>query len=218
MNARNNVTANTRVQVLEEPGKRAQSQSYMRVQRGGPPGGEAVLFTYDPSRSAAVPERLLGDYGGALMSDGYEAYRRVARVKGIDHLCCWAHARRKFVEAKKAQPKGKSGKADRAIALIGKLYAVERANRASDAVTRHRDRSARSAPVLAELRAWLDDTVAKVPPKGAIGKAVHYALEYWPELSRYVENGEWPIDNNPAENAIRPYVKWRSLCTTSSSV
>lgn len=207
----------TRVQVLKEPGKSARSQSYMWVQRGGPPGQTTILFTYDPSRSAAVPERLLAGYDGALMSDGYEAYRRVSRVRGLDHLCCWAHARRKFVDAKKAQPKGKSGKADAAIALIGKLYAVERECATSDAVARHRTRQARSVPVLAQLHAWLLKTAGEVPPKSAIGKAVHYALDYWVELSRYVENGDWPIDNNVAENAIRPFVVGRKAWLFSNS-
>ena len=168
----------TRVQVLKEPGKSAQSQSYMWVQRGGPPGKPAILFTYDPSRSAAVPERLLAGFDGALVSDGYEAYRRVARLRGIEHLCCWAHARRKFMDAKKAQPKGKSGKADVAIGLIGKLYAVERESASSDAATRHRNRVARSAPVLDQLHDWLHKTSLDVPPKGVIGKAVFYALDY----------------------------------------
>lgn len=207
----------TRVQVLNEPGKSAQSQSYMWVQRGGPPGSEIVLFTYEPSRSAAVPERLLSNYSGALMSDGYEAYRSVARVRGIEHLCCWAHARRKFMEAKKAQPKGKSGKADLAIGQIGKLYAVERACADSDAATRHRTRQERSAPVLTQLHEWLIKTADAVPPKSAVGKAVHYALEYWAELTRYIENGDWPIDNNPAENAIRPFVIGRKAWMFSNS-
>lgn len=207
----------TRVQVLKEPDKAAQSQSYMWVQRGGPPGAEVVLFNYDPSRSASVPERLLENYSGALMSDGYEAYRSVARVRGIEHLCCWAHARRKFMEAKKAQPKGKTGKADVAVGLIGKLYAVERSHRSSDAATRHRNRQERSVPVLKQLHEWLVKAAESVPPKSALGKAVHYALEYWAELSRYVENGAWPIDNNPAENAIRPFVIGRKAWMFSNS-
>lgn len=110
------------------------------------------------------------------------------------------------MEAKKAQPKGKSGKADLAIGMIGKLYAVERASAKSDAATRYRNRQERSAPVLSQLHDWLIKTGPPVPPKSAVGKAVHYALEYWPQLSRYIEIGDWPIDSNLAENAIRPFV------------
>ena len=208
----------TRVQVLKEPGKSAQHQSYMWVQRGGPPGETVVRFTYAPTRAATVPERLISDYAGAVMTDGYEVYRRVAKDGAFVHLVCWAHARRKFVEARKAQPKGRSGKADAALSLIGKLYGIERTCARSDAATRQLARVERAAPVLAELEGWLERSAATVAPKGALGRAIGYAREYWTELGRYVENGAWPIDNNAVENAIRPFVKWRSLCTTSSSV
>jgi transposase len=124
----------TRVPVLNEPDKSAQCQSYMWVQRGGPPGKPIIHFTYDPSRSAAVPARLLEGYQGALMTDGYKAYRVVAKNNAIDHLCCWAHARRTFVGTQKAQPKDKTGKADLAISTIAKLYAVEEESRESDAI------------------------------------------------------------------------------------
>ena len=115
----------TTVQVLKEPDKTAQSKFYMWVQRGGPPDKPIILFSYDPRRSCAAAEKYLEGYTGALMSDGYAAYKQVAQENGLTHLCCWAHARRKFVEAQKAQPKGKTGRADRAINMIAKLYAVE---------------------------------------------------------------------------------------------
>lgn len=121
------------------------------------------------------------------------------------------------MEAKKAQPKGKSGKADMAISLIAKLYAVEKITSDSDAAARHRKRQAQSLPVLNKLHAWLLKTQQQVPPKSALGKAVAYTLDYWPKLSRYVENGEWPIDNNAAENAIRPFVIGRKAWLFSNS-
>jgi len=207
----------TPVQVLNEPDKSAQSRSYMWVQRGGPPGKNVVQFTYDPSRATTVPEKLLVGYQGALMTDGYKPYRVVALSNQLEHLCCWAHARRKFIEAQKAQPKGKTGKADMAISLIAKLYAIEKSVQFSDAATRHRTRQEQSAPQLKKLRTWLEKTVTQVPPKTAMGKATLYTLEYWSELSRYVENGHWPIDNNAAENAIRPFVIGRKAWLFSNS-
>ena len=207
----------TPVQVLNEPDKTPQSRSYMWVQKGGPPGETVVQFNYDPSRSTAVPDRLLAGFTGTLMTDGYKPYRTAAATHKLTHLCCWAHARRKFVEAQKAQPKGKSGKADMAISLIAKLYAVEKQHRDSDAATRHRNRETLSKPALLKLRAWLDKTALQVPPGGALGKAVHYTLEYWQELSHYVKNGQWPIDNNTAENAIRPFVIGRKAWLFSQS-
>jgi len=197
----------TTVQVLKESGKTAQSQSYMWVQSGGPPGEPVVLFDYDPSRSGAVPKRLLGDYDGHLMTDGYDGYNAVVAANGITHLACWAHARRKFVDAQKAQPKGKSGSADVALKMIGALYGVERDLRdVTDPVERKRRREERSAPILCELRTWLDKQLPRVPPKTALGNAVAYLNAYWPKLVRYLERGDLPIDNNRAENAIRPFV------------
>ena len=207
----------TTVQVLNEPGKTAQSKSYMWVQRGGPPDRPIVLFNYDPSRSSAVPDRLLENYSGALMSDGYAAYQQVAAKKNLIHLCCWAHVRRKFVDAQKAQPKGKSGRADSAIAKIAKLYAVEKRHKQSDSTTRQLARENESKRILEELKLWLEKTQQQVPPKNALGKAINYALKYWPELSRYIENGDWPIDNNVAENAIRPFVIGRKNWLFSNS-
>ena len=207
----------TPVQVLNEPEKSPQSRSYMWVQRGGPPDQTIVHFTYDPSRATTVPDKLLLGYQGVLMSDGYKPYRTVALTRKLVHLCCWAHARRKFVEAQKAQPKGKTGKADMAISLIAKLYAIETSIKYSDAATRQAARQQQSVPQLKKLKAWLEKTAEQVPPQTAIGKATHYALEYWPELSRYAENGEWPIDNNVAENAIRPFVIGRKAWLFSNS-
>ena len=207
----------TRVQVLNEPGKTPQSNSYMWVQRGGPPDKSIVRFHYDPGRSTATAKRLLEGFAGALMSDGYKPYREVARENNLTHLCCWAHSRRKFIEAQKAQPKGKTGKADMAISLIAKLYAVEKQTKNSDAATRHRIRQGVSVPVLNAFHQWLLKTQRQVPPKTVLGKAVNYTLEYWPELSRYTANGEWPIDNNLAENAIRPFVIGRKAWLFSNS-
>jgi len=207
----------TRVQVLKEPDKPAQSQSYMWVRRGGPPDRSVIHFTYDPGRSTTVPETLLADFQGVLMTDGYEPYRTVSAAYGLTHLCCMAHARRKFVEAHKAQPKGKTGRADKALAFIAKLYAVEKRCRDSDAAVRHRTRQEISAPVLTDFHQWLSDVQQKVPPKNALGKAVNYTLKYWAELSRYTEDGNWPIDNNPAENAIRYFVIGRKNWLFSNS-
>ena len=207
----------TPVQVLHEPDKSPHSKSYMWVQRGGPPGQTVVRFNYDPSRVTAVPDQLLTGYRGVLMSDGYQPYRTVAAKQGLVHLCCWAHARRKFKEAQRVQPKGKTGKADMALSLIAKLYAVETQTKLSDAASRHRTRQEASVPALAKLLAWLEKASLQVAPKTVLGKAINYTLKYWAELSRYTQNGEWPIDNNIAENAIRPFAIGRKAWLFSNS-
>ena len=128
-----------------------------------------------------------------------------------------AHSRRKFKEAQKAQAKGKTGKADIAVSFIAKLYGVEKHSKDRDAVQRHHTRQQCSAPILKQFHAWLLKSQQQVPPKTALGKAVNYTLNYWSELSRYIDDGRWPIDNNPAENAIRPFVIGRKNWLFSNS-
>lgn len=196
----------TVVQVLKEKNKSPTSNSYMWVQTGGPPGKPVVIYDYDPSRSGSVPTRLLLGYKGYLMTDGYEGYNALANTEGIEHLVCWAHVRRKFVEAAKVQPKGKKGRADEAVALIGKLYGIERDYKDATDAERFLARQSTSLPVLAELRDWLTKMLPAVVPGSVLGRALSYMHDYWGKLIRYTERGDLPIDNNRCENAIRPFV------------
>lgn len=196
----------TRVQVLKESGRDPASHSWMWVQTGGPPDRPVVLFDYSTSRAQEVPSRLLQGYRGYLMTDDYAGYNAVAAQDGIERLGCWAHARRKFVEAQKVQPKGKTGRADVALGLINKLYGIERELKDASAEQRHHGRQQRSQPVLAQLKSWLGKTQPQVTAQNALGKAVNYLASNWRKLERYVEAGHLPIDNNAAERAIRPFV------------
>jgi hypothetical protein len=103
----------SRYQVLKEPGKAAESQSYVWVQRGEPDDHPLVLYEYDPSRSAEVPKRLFEGYQGILQTDGYEGYGAIGREPGIVHVGCWAHARRRFVDALKGAGKNRKKGAKR---------------------------------------------------------------------------------------------------------
>src|SRR5450830_496613 len=199
----------TVVQVLKEPGKAPTSNSYMWVQTGGPPDKPVVLFDYDPSRSGTVPTRLLECFKGYLMVDGYSGYNDIASSPEIWRLACWAHVRRYFVDAVRVQPKGKRGKADEAVALIGKLYRIERDFKDALPEERHAARQSQSVPVLADIRAWMIKNVPLVTPKSALGKALAYMENLWPMLTRYTERHDLPIDNNRAENSIRPFVVGR---------
>jgi transposase len=199
----------TPVQVLKEPGRAPQTQSYMWVQTAGPPGRKIVLFDYETSRESKVPDRLLAGYSGYLMTDGYAAYDRVGKKEGMTHLACWAHARRGFVEAKSLQAKGKTGKADEMLSLIGKLYKVEKDCKDASIEDRLRARQSESLPVLAAIRKWLDDNIQVVLPSHKLGQAIAYTHKLWARLVRYTERGDLPIDNNPAENSIRPFVMGR---------
>jgi transposase len=196
----------TRVQVLKEPDRAPSSQSWMWVQTGGPPDRPVILFDYSTSRAQEVPLRLLAGYRGYLMTDDYAGYNAVAAQAGVERLACWAHARRKFVEAQKVQPKGKTGRADIALGMINKLYGIERGLKDANDEQRHHGRQQHSLPLLAQLKAWLDKTQPQVAAQNALGKAVNYLASNWSRLERYIEAGHLPIDNNAAERAIRPFV------------
>lgn len=207
----------TPVQVLNEKGKPAESKSYMWVRHAGPPGQRITLFDYDPSRSGAVPRRLLAGFAGALMLDGYEGYAPVCKEQGLTRLGCWVHARRKFVDVSKASKK-KNSQATYAIKLIAKLYAIEKTSKDSSAEDRYQIRIENAKPVIDKLRQWLDETKPKVPPKSLLGKALHYLNHQWPRLIAYLEDGQYPIDNNRVENAIRPFAIGRKNWLFSASV
>ncbi|WP_370692695.1 IS66 family transposase [Pseudomonas sp.] len=196
----------TRVQVLKEPGRDPSSQSWMWVQTGGPPDKPVILFDYTTSRAQGIPLRLLAGYRGYLMTDYYAGYNAVAAQAGVERLACWAHARRKFVEAQKVQPKGKTGRADVALNLINKLYIIERDLKDASVEQRHQGRQQHSQPILAQLQSWLEKTQPQVTAQNALGKALSYLASNWSRLVRYIEGGHLPIDNNAAERAIRPFV------------
>jgi len=175
----------TPVQVLKEPGRSAQSKSYLWLQRGGPPEQPVVLYDYDPGRGAEVPKRLLAEFKGYLQTDGYEGYNAVVAANGLAHVGCMAHARRKFYDAVNAQGKNKSaGKAHRGLALIRNLYRVEKQARKLTPEARHDHRQRHARPILNELRTWLDEVLPQVPPSSATGKALNYLRCLSTELSR----------------------------------
>jgi transposase len=205
----------TRVQVLNEPGRSAQQQSYMWVMRSIE--HPAVLYRYAPSRSGDVAKELLGDYRGALMVDGYEGYSAVCATQALTRLGCWAHARRKFVEAQKAQAKHKTGKADQALAFIQALYRIEQLAKDKSSKERHAIRHAQARPIIDKIRQWMEKSVPHTPPQTLLGKALFYLQHQWPHLIRYLEDGLYPIDNNAAENAIRPFVVGRKNWLFSAS-
>jgi hypothetical protein len=154
----------TSVQVLHEAGKSAQSKSYMWVYRSSERSAEpVVLFEYQPGRGQHHPQAFLQGYTGALMTDGYSAWRT---LKEITHLGCMAHVRRRFDEALKASPQA-SGCAKQALAFIGQLYKVEALARDQppagyrDAQHRYEWRQQHSVPVLAALGDALVELVAQ---------------------------------------------------------
>ena len=128
------------------------------------------------------------------------------------------HLRRKFTDAQKVLPaKTCNARIDMALSYIARLFAIEQQHKESDCDTRYRARQDSSQKILQQLKAWLDKTQEEVLPKGKLGEAIGYAQKYWSKLTRYVENGDWTIDNNVAENAIRPFVVGRKAWLFSNT-
>lgn len=204
----------TRMRVLKEPGTQATSTKYMWVMRGGPPDRTVVMFNYDKSRGKAVAERLLDGFEGQyFQSDGYSGYDGACKAKGISHLGCWDHARRKFLESIKAAPKAKKTAkpsiAHIAVSKIDALYRIERDIKEWDDEQKYNHRQIHSVAKLAELKLWLKEKQPKVDPDSKTGKAISYTLNQWDKLIRYCDHGSLNISNVLAENAIRPFVVGR---------
>ena len=166
------------------------------------PFNNIVLYEYQPSRSGRCPVDFLQGYSGYLQVDGYAGYEQTkATLAG-----CWTHARRKFVEAEKAQPKGKTGKANWALNHIQKLYRVESKIKDKTAAEKWVIRQKESAPLIEQYRVWLEKSLLNTLPKSKLGEALSYSLNQWDKLIRYLDDGHLSIDNNRAERAIKPFV------------
>ena len=159
-----------------------------------------VLYDYRDSRSASCPVDYLDGYCGYLQVDGYQAYEKTNTTLAG----CWAHARRKFTEAKQAQGKGKSSRADMALSFIQKLYGIESKHKEKTAMEKYEARQQQAKPIVDKLRKWL--TKQNVLPKTKLGEAITYLNNQWLKLVRYLEGGQLNIDNNRAERAIKPFV------------
>ena len=159
-----------------------------------------VVFDYCPSRAGKHAKDFLGDYAGALMVDDYAGYKALFQ-NGITELGCWAHARRTFFEAHKTSM---SPIAEEAVRRIAAFYRIEAHARELDPDARCAYRRRHAQPLLDAFKDWLDDLHPKVLGNTALSKAIGYTLKRWAALIRYVEDGDYPIDNNRIENAIRP--------------
>ncbi len=185
----------------------------MWVFKGGPPEKQIILFQYHPSRSGTVVSSFLKNYKGIVQTDGYAGYNFLDSQKGITHVGCWVHARRKFNEVTKAAGNKKNpfGNAVVALKYISRLYKIEKEARQKELSPKqlYDQRQLLAAPILEEFKQWLDSRVDKVPPKSLLGKAIHYTLGQWHRLIAYTEDGIIRPDNNLVENAIRPFVVGR---------
>ena len=163
----------------------------------------AVMFYYDRgSRVGKVAREILGAYKGAVQCDGYDAYDQFEKNDNITVYGCWAHARRKFVDALNENNR----LATEALCFIRKIYKVESdADKAGlNADERKEQRLKISYPTIRLFETWMKETYLKVLPNSKMGDAIEYTYSLLPRLSRYVNDGRINIDNNLIENAIRP--------------
>jgi hypothetical protein len=160
------------------------------------------VFDFTLNRGRDGPARFLKDYNQVLLADAYGGYNGVAASNRMTRAGCWAHARRKFVEAEKAAPE----QARDAVASIRLLYAVEKLAQDLSVKERLEMRRTRSLPVLAELHrkflAWKEQLL----PKHPMAEAVGYALGQWEELNVFCSDGAVPIDNNVSEREMKRIV------------
>jgi len=195
----------TTLQVLHEPGKAPQSESYMWLYRtSGDTDKPIVLYEYQPGRGAKHPKEFLAGYKGYLHTDGYTGYHNLP--EDIAVVGCWAHARRKFDEAVKSLPKGKAkgSSASQGLTYCNLLFGVEQELAGKTAEERYEERLKQAKPVIDAMLSWANSRTAA--PKSALGKAFHYLKEQWPYLTRYLEDGRLEISNNRAERSMKPFV------------
>ena len=195
----------TTLQVLHEPGKTAQSKSYMWLYRtSGDTDRPIVLYEYQPGRSACHPKTFLAGFKGYLHTDGYPGYHSLPDE--ITVVGCWAHARRKFDEAMKSLPKGKAknSSAAQGLAYCNLLFKIEEGLADLSPKERYDQRLKQAKPVLDAMLAWAYTRTAA--PKSALGKAFTYLKDQWPYLLNYLKDGRLEFSNNRAERSIKPFV------------
>ena len=172
---------------------------------------KAVVFDFADSRGGQHARDFLGLPGeqgwrGKLVCDDFSGYKACFEL-GVTEVGCLAHARRKFHElwANHGSQVG-----EKALKFFGQLYDVEREVADSDAEHRREIRRQRSRPVADALHQWLGQQRQKVPDGSATAKGIDYSLNRWAALTRYIDDGELPVDNNWVENQIRPIALGRN--------
>lgn len=196
----------TELQVLHEEGKAAQAKSYMWLYRtSGDAERPIVLYDYEPGRGQEYPRAFLDGFHGYLQTDGYSGYNG---LEGVIRIGCWAHARRKFEEARVAVPKGKqSPTAEQGVAYCSQLFKLEEKFKGLTPEERKQQRLERAKPVLDAMWSWAESRNAA--PKSALGKALTYLKNQWTDLNNYLLDGRIELSNNRAERSIKPFVMSR---------
>lgn len=207
----------TPVQVLNEKGRKNTSKSYMWVFTSGEfaPLHNIRLFQYSPTRKGTNASEFLKGFSGYLQTDDYSGYNQVT---GITRCLCWAHARRKYIEAETAnQDESSVSLAAVGLRYIRKLFKIE--EKLHDLIPEERkaQRIKQEKPVLEAYWQWAESSRDKVLPKSKISQALNYSLTNKKQLEAYLQDGRCAISNNIAENSIRPFTVGRKNWLFSAS-
>jgi transposase len=157
------------------------------------------VYDFTPSRRRDGPEQFLAGFQGYLQADAFAGYDRLCAGANVIRVACWAHARRKFYDARTSAPLP----AHEALARIRQLYRIEEACKDLSAEARRVIRQRDAVPLLDSFGEWLTEQSRRVLPKSPIGQAVSYARAQWEDLQTYTRNGDLSIDNNLAERTLR---------------
>jgi uncharacterized membrane protein len=160
-----------------------------------------IVYDFSEDRKAEHPKNFLGGWKGYLQADAYTGYDAMFRLEKAVEVACWAHARRKFNDAKDTD----KNRSHEAMAYIRKLYEVEweADEKKMDAIDRRKLREEKAGQILKTFKEWLDAQALATLPKSPMGEALTYVFNQWSALNRYVEDGDLSIDNNAAERALR---------------
>ena len=191
----------TVMQVMNEPGRKNTTKSYMWVYGTYKDSKTPIrIFEYQPTRSGENARKFLQGFKGYLVSDAYQGYEK---VEGIQRCYCWAHLRRYFVEALPKDIKSKEATLPiQAIEYCKELFKIEDEISDEDAKTRYKIRQEKAMPILDKFFALIENNINKILPKSKLGKAFQYAQNQKEGLLRYLEDGHIAISNNLAENSI----------------
>ncbi len=185
---------------LIEPGLGKTRQARMWIYIRGSPEAPLAVFDFTKDRRKERPLEFLGDYQGHIHADAYSGYDELFTRAGVIEVGCWAHSRRRFVEAMTSRPK----EASELTARIAELYRIEKEVRGREPGKRFAARQQHALPRLDELFSRFEKMLPETTPAEPLRKAINYAMNQRDALYRYTEDGRLEIDNNTAENAIRP--------------
>lgn len=210
----------TTLQVLKEANRKASQKSYIWL-GVGMDKYPVVFMKYADNRSATVPIEIFTGFNGYLQTDGYRGYNEVVQQENMTHLGCWAHARRKFADIVKSSKSDEISKeyASKAIILIRKLYKVEKEIKDDPPEIKFKIRQEKSLPIINTIREWINSKFFKSQEMGgAIAKAFVYLNNQFSKLKVYITDGRLAIDNNKAENHVRPIALGRKNWLFATSV